>query len=173
MPPHDVPARPWAKVAAVSFEIHGDHFLIIVDYFSGFFEVAQLRDTKSTTVIGHCKANMARYGFVDELITDNGPQFSCREFKEFSKLYEFTHNISSPLFSQSNGLAEKSVQTAKRLIEKAKIDHKDFHLALLDYCNTPRNDHIGSPAQRLMRRRTKTRLPTTYRGITPTGDLQY
>lgn len=116
---------------------------------------------------------MARYGFVDELITDNGPQFSCREFKEFSKLYEFTHNISSPLFSQSNGLAEKSVQTAKRLIEKAKIDHKDFHLALLDYCNTPRNDHIGSPAQRLMRRRTKTRLPTTYRGITPTGDLQY
>ena len=57
-------------------------------------------------------------------------------------------------------MAEKAVQTVKRLMKKATLDGKDFHLALLEYRNTPWSDTIGSPVQRLMGRRTKTLLPT-------------
>ena len=61
----------------------------------------------------------------------------------------------SPHYPQSNGRAEKAVQTAKSLIKKAIHDGKDPHLALLEYLNTPTLDALGSPAQRLMGRRTK------------------
>jgi hypothetical protein len=83
------------------------------------------------------------------------------EFKTFALKYGFEHNTSSPLYQQSNGLAEKAVQTTKKLIKKAKQDGKDIYLALLDLRNAPRNEIIGSPAQRLMDRHTKTQLPTT------------
>jgi len=52
------------------------------------------------------------------------------------------------------------VQTIKNLVKKTKQSHSDLCLALLDLRNTPRDDVIGSPAQRLMGRRTRTSLPT-------------
>ena len=119
-----------------------------------------LRDLKSSTVITHMKSVMARFGIVDELITDNGTQFTSEEFKTFAQLYEFKHTTSSPTYPRSNGMAEKGVQIAKRLITKANESKTDPYLTLLAYRNTPRDD-IGSPAQRLMSRRAKTRLPET------------
>ena len=63
----------------------------MVDYYSNFIETVKLENTLSKTVIAHLKANMARYGIIDELITDNGPQFSSQEFQDFTKCYEFAH----------------------------------------------------------------------------------
>ena len=45
----------------------------------------------------------------------------------------------------------------------------DIYLALLDLRNTLRDGLIGSPAQRLMGRRTKTQLPTTEALLQPKG----
>ena len=58
-------------------------------------------------------------------------------------------------------MAEKPVQTVKRLMTKARQDGNDPYLALLEYRNTPWSDTLGSPAQRLMGRRTKTFLPVS------------
>ena len=58
-------------------------------------------------------------------------------------------------------MAEKAVQIVKNLMKKATHDGKDIHLALLECRNTTWSDTIGSPAQRLMGRRTKTLVPTT------------
>ena len=165
--PHDTPQRPWAKVGGDLFEIEGQTFMILVDYYSGFFEIDSLKQTKSKNIIRCCKTQFARYGIPDVLITDNGPQFSSVEFQNFSSDYQFEHKTSSPHYPQSNGMAEKAVQTAKRLLTKAKEDNKDPYLSLLDYRNTPRSDLLGSPAQRLMGRRTKTLLPTSSKLLEP------
>jgi len=58
-------------------------------------------------------------------------------------------------------MAEKAVQTVKKLMMKAAHDRKDMHLSLLEYRKTSWSDTIGSPAQHLMGRRTKTLVPTT------------
>ena len=59
------------------------------------------------------------------------------------------------------------MQTAKSLIKKAIHDDKDPHLALLEYLNTPTSDALGSPAQRLMGRRTKSIIPITEELLKP------
>lgn len=165
--PHSIPSRPWSKVGADLFELGGKQYLILVDYYSGFIEVDLLNTTTSNQVITHCKSQFSRHGIPDILITDNGPQFFCANFTQFAKDYQFEHRTTSPYHAQSNGMAEKSVQTVKNLIKKALHDRKDPYLALLEYRNTPHTDNIGSPAQRLMGRRTKTLIPTTEKLLQP------
>ena len=61
---------------------------------------------------------------------DNGPLFSSTTFKQFSQDYGFQHQTTSPYYPQSNGMAEKAVQTTKNLIKKATLDKQDPYLAL-------------------------------------------
>ena len=93
------------------------------------------------------------------MYSDNGPQFSSEEFRKFSREWGFHHVTSSPYYAQSNGLAERAVRSAKELLEKCKKDGTDINLALLNQRNTPRDEVLGSPAQRLMPRRLKSTIP--------------
>ena len=68
-----------------------------------------------------------------------------------SKSWGFTHITTSPYHSQSNGLAEKSVQLLKRVLNKVKQGGTDPYLGLLEYRNTA-IDNVGSPAQLSMSR---------------------
>ena len=49
--PHEVPSRPWEKVGTDIFELKNKSYLITVDYYSNFWEVDKLPDTKARTVI--------------------------------------------------------------------------------------------------------------------------
>lgn len=48
------------------------------------------------------------------IISDNGPQFIAREFKEFIRLSGMTHVRTSPFYPQSNGKIERFNQSLKR-----------------------------------------------------------
>ena len=124
---HPLPSLLWSKVGADLFEYDGLHYLILVDYYSNFIEVAPLnRNLTSRHVIQHVKDNISRYGIMDTLVSDNGPQFASAEFKSFANDYGFEHITSSPLYPKSNGLAEKSVQTVKNLIKKCSESGDDI-----------------------------------------------
>ncbi|XP_062619835.1 uncharacterized protein K02A2.6-like [Saccostrea cucullata] len=157
---HDVPTRPWAKVASDLVSHNSKEYLVTVDYFSNFWEVDYLRNTKSKTVIQKLKALFPRYGIPDTLVSDNGPQFASTEFQQFAKEWEFSHVTSSPKYPQSNGKAEQAVKMAERLLKRALKSLSDPYLSLLDFRNTPTQGMDTSPAQRLMSRSTKTLLPT-------------
>ena len=47
------------------------------------------------------------------IISDNGPQFMARDFKEFIRLAGMTHVRTSPYYPQSNGKLERYHQTLK------------------------------------------------------------
>ena len=102
------------------------------------------------------KSQYAKYGILDEVIIDNGPQYSSLAFKEFSSNCGFVHTTSSPKYPQANGGAEQAVQTIEGLLKKAQDPYK----ALLNYRNTPLEGIDLSPVQLLMGRRLKTSLPT-------------
>ena len=57
-----------------------------------------------------------------EVIMDNGPKFSSHKFCSFSRTWDILHKTISPHYHQSNGLAERSIQTVKRTLNKAKLN---------------------------------------------------
>ncbi|XP_048255340.1 uncharacterized protein K02A2.6-like [Haliotis rufescens] len=95
---HDIPERPWAKVGADLFVYKNSDYLLCVDYFSKYPEIVKLTDLSSRTTITALKSVYARHGIPDEIMTDNGPQFSSTEFCRFSQAWEFTHMTSSPTY---------------------------------------------------------------------------
>ena len=105
-------------------------------------------------MVVHLKSMFARHGICEFLKSDNGPQFSGSHFKSFAAEYGFEHITSSPRFPQSNGEAERAVQTVKNLLTTAP----DPYLALLAYRATPLQNGY-SPAELLMRRRLRTTVP--------------
>ena len=165
--PHDVPDRPWAKVGTDLFSISDTSYLIVDDYYSNFWEVDKLDNTDCVAVIKKMKTHFARYGIPDQVVSDNGPQYTSHHSANFSRTWDFEHITSSPEHSQSNGMAESAVKTAKRIIKRAKESKSDVHLAILDHRNTPKQSTRNSPAQSLMNRRTNTLLPTTASLLVP------
>ncbi|KAK3103001.1 hypothetical protein FSP39_015684 [Pinctada imbricata] len=156
--PHPVPDRPWQKLGLDLFELNKKTYLVVVDYFSKFFEINELQTTTSRAIINKLRPMFARHGIPDELITDNAPNLVSEEFHKFATDYGFIHTTSSPLYAQSNGMAERTVQTVKNLMRKCRESKTDPNLALLELRNTP-IDGIGTPTQLLFGRRTKSILP--------------
>ena len=156
---HKLPERPWQKFAVDLSELDIQEYVVMVDYYFKSFEVSHLPSSKGKTVINHIKRQVARYGIPEVTVSDIGSEFSSNEFAEFAREYGFKHVTSSPRYPQSNGLAERGLQTAKNLMKKAKVERKDFQFALLDYRNTPIEEIGPSPAQMLMGRPTRTKLP--------------
>jgi transposase InsO family protein len=47
------------------------------------------------------------------IISDNGPQFIAKDFKEYIRLMEITHVTTTPYYPQSNGKLERYHRTIK------------------------------------------------------------
>ncbi len=155
---HNVPDLPWMFTAADVFEWHGKMHLVLVDLFSGWFELDHLPDMRSVSVIAKLKRHFAVHGTPQTLLTDNARQFVCSDFSDFARAWDFEHIRSSPHYPQSNGLAERAEQSDKHLLEKCYREHSDIQAALLHLRNLSHAD-LPSPAQLLFSRRTRTFLP--------------
>ena len=82
------------------FELKGHQYLLTVDYFSRYPEVARLTKTTSSFVISKLKDVFARHGIPEIVRSDNGMQFSAQEFAEFANTYGFEHVTSSLKYPQ-------------------------------------------------------------------------
>ena len=163
----ETPNRPWQRVASDLFEFEGKTYLVTSDYYSDFFELDHLRSPSFVGVIRKLKAHFARHGIPEQLVTDNGSQFTSRDFLKFSRDWDFVHLTSSPHHSQGNGKAESAVKEAKKILRKCRASGSDAFLALLDHRNTPPAGVQISPAQRLFNRRTRSLLPVTANLLAP------
>ena len=66
MIPSQIPNIPWEKVATDLFTWDKSEYVVIVDYYSRYFEVAKLPDAKSATVITYIKsANLGYLGLLE------------------------------------------------------------------------------------------------------------
>jgi len=126
-------------------------------------EIIKLASTTSSAVISDMKSIFARHGIPELLISDNGPQYVSKEFKEFSEKYNFKHITSSSHFPQSNGQVERTVKTVKRLLSQLN----DPFLALLTYQATPLPWCGYSPTQLLMGRNVQTNIPQSTEYLIP------
>ena len=100
-------------------DFNGQQYMVVVDYYSRYIELVYLADTITHTVTTKLKCIFARFGIPDLLVSDNGPQFSSEEFRQFADLLGFTHQTSSPYYPQANGQSERTVQVTKTILRQS------------------------------------------------------
>ena len=146
----DARLRPWQKVGTDMFYYRQSTYLLLVDYCSSYVKIAKLEKTTSSDVILHLRSVFARHSIPEVVVSDNGPQYAGFEFAKFAEEKGFTHIMSSPRYLQSNGKAERAVQTVKTLLKKATQPYD----ALLTYrttaleCGYSRGSGVGARRQR-------------------------
>ena len=105
------------------------------------------------------------------IISDNGPQFISKEFKEFIRGCRFDHVFTSPNHPQSNGKLERfhrtikteeirknsylSLEDARKQIEKYIIYYNTIRLHSAIYYLTPEEVLLGRMELRLKQRQEK------------------
>lgn len=104
------------------------------------------------------------------IISDNGPQFIARDFKEFIRICGMTHVRTSPYYPQSNGKLERwhrtiksqclrtgaplSLQEARRLIEEFVAHYNNIRLHSATGYITPK-DMLEGRAQSIHEQRDR------------------
>ena len=156
---YDVPERRWEMLGADLFEYGGKTYIVIVDYYSLWPEVYQLKKTTAGDVIDAFKQSIARFGIPDRIYSDNGPQFHAKKYRAFLRKYKIKRKTSSPYHPQSNGLAEAMVKVVKSLIRKCHRSQQDLAMGLLNLRNSPIKG-IASPAQILLGHKIQDELPS-------------
>ncbi|XP_047520687.1 uncharacterized protein K02A2.6-like isoform X2 [Pieris napi] len=157
------PSRPWSRIH-IDFlgPISGVTYFIIVDSCSKWIEAIRMKSTKADSVIAVLRDNFARFGLVKQVVSDNGPPFTSKEFELFMKRNKIEHIFSAPYHPASNGAAENAVKICKRVIKKAVNQKLDPDIALsrflLAYRNTEHYTTGESPAKILLGRDLRMRL---------------
>ena len=90
--PWEFPEGPWRRVH-VDFAgpMEGKQFLIVVDAFSKWPEVAVMDDVSTEKLLVDLRSIFARWGILSQIVTGNGPQFISQKFVRLT-----TANIQAP-----------------------------------------------------------------------------
>ena len=73
-----------------------------------------MKSITATATIKELQRLFATYDLPEQLVSDNGPQYTSSEFVEFMKANGVKHIRCTPHHPSSNGCAERFVQTFKR-----------------------------------------------------------
>ena len=159
------PSGPWQDVAIdlLGPLPSGENLLVIVDYYSRFFEVVIMKSITTQKVIEVLKPIFARYGYPFSLKSDNGAQFVSGEFEEFLTENGIEHRTSPPLWPQANGEVERQNRTLLKALKVAHVENKkwqdELNKFLLAYRTTPHSSTGVSPSSLMFGRELKTKLP--------------
>ncbi|PIK59837.1 hypothetical protein BSL78_03292 [Apostichopus japonicus] len=98
------------------------YFLILIDAHSKWVEVKPMSKTTVNRTIDELRMIFARHGLPEQLVSDNGPQFTSHEFGEFMRKDGIKHVLVAPYHPASNGAAERAVRLFKESFTKQVIE---------------------------------------------------
>ncbi len=121
--PLSVPSRPWSHivldfVTALPPSLGNTVVLTVVDRFSKaahFIPLPKLPSAKETaaTVVNHV---FRIHGLPADVVSDRGPQFVSKFWREFCRLLGATVSLSSGFHPQTNGQTERANQDLERVL---------------------------------------------------------
>ncbi|BHF72217.1 hypothetical protein SprV_0401528100 [Sparganum proliferum] len=119
--PWELPERTWSRVH-IDFAgpFNGVSYLILVDAYSKWPEIAPLNPATASATIAFLRRIFSQHGLPEDLVSDNDSQFISSSFEDFCHQHNIEHLRSPPYHPQSNGQAERFVDTFKRAFLKAR-----------------------------------------------------
>ena len=124
--------------------------------------------TTATKTIEVLRNIFAAYGLPEEVVSDNGPQFTSQEYKTFLKSNGIKQTLVPAYHPASNGAAERAVQTVKASLLKQVLDEKSQNITitlahrlanfLMSYRMTPHSVTGCAPTELFLKRQIRTRF---------------
>ena len=145
--------RPMERVHIDYFEYKGKMLLIMIDAYSKYIWTHVMNsDTTTTKTLAvlygwFCE----RSGFPSTVVSDNGPQFTSKDFTDRMNKWGVKHILTPPYHPASNGLAEKAVGIVKGKLKKMESStvpvqlHFNLNLLLRIYRATPHSSTRRTP----------------------------
>ena len=146
------PTRPFQELAGDFCYHAGKSYLVLVDCYTDWPTIVPMgSDTSATKLIAAMTELFCRTAIPDTFWSDGGPQFTSKQFHRFSARWGFRHCISSPYYPQSNGKAEATVKSMKKIIRASwngrYLEEDRLCRALLQY-RTHHRQRMGSHQHR-------------------------
>ena len=98
------------------------YVMVCIEHFTKWIELIPLPSKSSRdSARGLLEGVLSRYGAPGVILTDQGTEFEG-DFQTLLAKHEITHRLASREHPQSDGLAERMVQTMKRALRKCLLD---------------------------------------------------
>ena len=98
------------------------YILVICDYATRYPEAVPLRSIDATHVAEELMKVFARVGIPQEILTDQGANFTSQLLREVYRLLHVQPIRTSPYHPQTDGLVERFNQTLKAMLRRAATD---------------------------------------------------
>ena len=145
--------RPMERVHIDFCEYKGKQLLVLIDAHSKYIWTHVMNNDTTTlkTLAVLWSWFCERSGFPATLVSDNGPQFTSKEFAEKMAKWGVKHILTPPYHPASNGLAEKAVGIVKTKLKKMDCSvspvelHVNLHAVLRVYRSSPHTSTGQTP----------------------------
>ena len=122
-----------------------------------------MTSSTTTNTINVLQRIFSQFGLPETIVSDNGTQFTSTVFQEYCNENAIKHIRSPPFHPQSNGQAERFVDTFKRALIKLRHEgtyKESLQTFLFSYRATPCASSPGgrSPAENFIGRKLRTTL---------------
>jgi hypothetical protein len=171
-----MPEKPWQVVhidLCGPFPT-GEHVLGVVDECSRWPAVRLMKTVTTATVIEKLESVFATHGIPEVIVSDNGPQFVSGEFRAFCEIKGIRHRKVTPLWPAANAEIERFFRTLGKAVRTAHVEgrnwRREMFVFLLNYRSTPHSTTGVSPAEVLMNRQLRTKVPQ-YEGLNKPGQV--
>ena len=160
-----LPTEPWMDIAIdlCGPLPSGEQLFVAVDYYSRWPEVVWLKDTSTKAIIKCLETIFLIHGLPVTIRSDNGPQFAAKEFEAFCDYLGILHVKGIPYWPQSNAEVERFNATLMKVVKMANAQKQDLKRELgnflFQYRSTPHGTTGVSPAELLMKRKLRDKLP--------------
>ena len=94
------------------------YILTVVDYATRYPEAVALKSISTTTVAEALVSIFSRVGIPEEILSDQGTQFTSNLMKEAGRLLSMKQLTTTPYHPQCNGLVERFNGTLKTMLKQ-------------------------------------------------------
>ena len=130
------------------------YILVVCDYATRYPEAVPMKSVDAESVAEEMVKMFARVGLPEEILTDQGSNFTCQLLAEMYRLLHVHSTRTSPYHPQTDGVVERFNRTLKSMLRKVAIQEgKDWDkmipYVLFAYREVPQSSTGFSPFELL------------------------
>ena len=138
----------------------GQNWLVVTDVYTKYPCIHPTSSVSSKSTIDLLEEDFAHFGYPHAIVSNNATSFTSEEFQDFCKDKGIVHLTGAPYHPETNGAAERLIQTFKQALRKSSKTPKKAMLEfLMQYRRTPTANGY-SPSELLNNRQLRAKIDT-------------